>query len=305
MIAATVVTGAVLVATGLTGFVSADAARTNAVDAVAAIEDVEAPAVSSVAQATSDPDTAAQAKVSGETTVSVPLDATAGLKLDAPGAAADMTIGLPFADQADPAAESQTPGVVVYDNNNGSSTVPVIHQDGTVQIITVIENRYSPSRYDYPIALPGGANLSLNDNGSVRVATADESYAVEIAAPWAKDANGNSVSTRYQLDGNMLTQVVEFTPNTAFPVVADPSVITTTYTYSRTDVERMWNTYQAMGRICNLVPGLSYMASLLCPGGARLQDALSTAHYQKKRVKAAFYNCGFTYCNYYEYKVVS
>ena len=222
-----------------------------------------------------------------------------------PGDTPDLTIGLPFADQASDAGVSQKSGVVVYDNNNGSSTIPVAHSDGVVQISTVIETASAPRAYSYPIALPGGANLSLNEDGSVTIASPDESYQVGIAAPWAKDANGDAVSTHYEVAGDVLTQIVEFDTATAFPVVADPSVITTTYTYSRADVERMWNTYQTMGRICNLIPGLNYMATLLCPGGARLQEALNSAHYQKKRVKATFYNCGFTYCNYYEYRVVS
>lgn len=305
MVTTVAITGALLIAAGLTGFASTDAATTNAVDAVAAIQDVAPAAVSGVAAAAADGDMAARATVAGETTVSVPVNAEGGVQLGAPGAGPDMTIGLPFADQAAMAADSREAGVVVFDNNNGSSTVPVIHQDGTTQIVTVINNENSPKRYDYLIKLHGGANLTLTDNGSVTVANADRSYEAEIAAPWAKDADGNALSTHYEVDGNTLTQVIDFNADTAFPVVADPSVITTTYTYSRADVERMWNTYQWYGTICNVVPGLNYMVSLLCPGGARLKDAVSSAHYQSKRVKATFYNCGFTYCNYYEYKVTS
>jgi len=42
-------------------------------------------------------------------------------------------------------------------------------------------------------------------------------------APWAKDANGAAVTTRYRLEGNTLVQVVDFDQNTAFPVLADPN----------------------------------------------------------------------------------
>lgn len=41
---------------------------------------------------------------------------------------------------------------------------------------------------------------------------------------WAVDANGKPVETRYELDGTVLTQVIVTDENTAFPVVADPSV---------------------------------------------------------------------------------
>ncbi|NLC98978.1 MAG: hypothetical protein GX678_07865 [Actinomycetales bacterium] len=48
----------------------------------------------------------------------------------------------------------------------------------------------------------------------------------EIETPWAVDANGEPVETRFELDGNTLTQVIETNNNTAFPVVADPSAKT-------------------------------------------------------------------------------
>lgn len=45
-----------------------------------------------------------------------------------------------------------------------------------------------------------------------------------ISPAWAKDANGHNVSTYYKIvSNNKLVQVVEFTENTAFPVVADPN----------------------------------------------------------------------------------
>lgn len=45
----------------------------------------------------------------------------------------------------------------------------------------------------------------------------------EIAAPWAVDANGTPLPTRYTVEGSTLVQTVETTTDTAFPVVADPS----------------------------------------------------------------------------------
>lgn len=54
--------------------------------------------------------------------------------------------------------------------------------------------------------------------------TVEEERAVATIAPaWAVDANGEPVGTRYELDGATLTQVVDVTATTAFPVTADPS----------------------------------------------------------------------------------
>ena len=44
-----------------------------------------------------------------------------------------------------------------------------------------------------------------------------------IEQPWAFDANGQAIPTSYELDGNVLTQTVHTTSDTAYPVVADPS----------------------------------------------------------------------------------
>lgn len=46
-----------------------------------------------------------------------------------------------------------------------------------------------------------------------------------VAAPWAVDATGQSVPTRYEIEGQALVQVIDFTAATAFPVVADPDII--------------------------------------------------------------------------------
>ncbi|MGC4154954.1 MAG: hypothetical protein QM628_18190 [Propionicimonas sp.] len=46
-----------------------------------------------------------------------------------------------------------------------------------------------------------------------------------IEAPWAVDANGRALKTRYELEGDTLVQVIETDESTAFPVVADPGIV--------------------------------------------------------------------------------
>lgn len=67
-----------------------------------------------------------------------------------------------------------------------------------------------------------GAELLLLDNGSVSVSDG-ENFLGGIDAPWAVDAEGRSLPTRYEISGSTLTQVVDTTDAT-FPVVADPTV---------------------------------------------------------------------------------
>jgi hypothetical protein len=207
----------------LTGFVPNDSGTVNAVDAVAAIQQVAPEAVAGSAGTTEGTDSETAAAVETQAgSVTAPTDAADGIQI-AGGDASALTIGLPFAQKASDATESQVPGVVVYDNNNGSSTVPVI-RDGGVQISTVIDNANAPKRYDYPMDLPAGHRLYLNGDGSAIAAGEDGAVSAFVAPPWAKDANGNAVPTHYEVNGNTLTQVIDFTSATAFPVVADPSV---------------------------------------------------------------------------------
>lgn len=214
-----------VIGAGLTGFAATDAGATNAADAVAAVQQVAPDAVSDVATSmTADADTAVHAKAPEGGTVQVPKDPSDGVQVITPGNSPDLVIGLPFADQAGDAATSQKDGIVVYDNNNGSSTVPVAHADGSVQISTVIDNANAPGRYDYPITVPEGQTLRLADNGAALVGDDEGNLSLVVAAPWAKDANGDPVATHFEVNGNVLTQVVDFTSATSFPVVADPSV---------------------------------------------------------------------------------
>ncbi|PQZ86432.1 hypothetical protein CQ018_18925 [Arthrobacter sp. MYb227] len=45
-----------------------------------------------------------------------------------------------------------------------------------------------------------------------------------IETPWAVDAEGEHLKTRFVLNGNGLTQIIETNEQTAFPVTADPSL---------------------------------------------------------------------------------
>ena len=60
------------------------------------------------------------------------------------------------------------------------------------------------------------------DTGEVFVKNSDGSMHSSFDAPWAYDANGNSVPTHFEVSGNKLTQVVEPTSETAYPIVSDP-----------------------------------------------------------------------------------
>ncbi|WP_431246300.1 hypothetical protein [Leifsonia xyli] len=226
--------GVCIIGASLTGVAAPDAEELNAVDAVAAIQGVVPESFSGLATVSRDSDAAAAATFEGGR-VDVPVDPAHGLSLGD-----SVQIGLPFAQQASDATGSQLPGVVAYDNKNGSTTVPLIKADGAVQINTVIDNASAPNRYDYPIDVPDGASLTQDVNGTVAVVAADGAPLRVFGEAWAKDARGQAVPTHYEVRGNTLTQAVDFTEHTAFPVVADP---TTTGVYSYNCVNANGSSY--------------------------------------------------------------
>ena len=151
--------------------------------------------------------------------VHVAGDAKRGVAIDGPGAN-DVQVGLPFADQASRATVED--GSIVYDNNNGSTTTPLVHQDGSVQILTTISAPSAPTRYTYVINAASGGGLVLTEDGGVDVVGPDGFVVSHVMAPWAVDAKGNSVPTHFSIDGDSLTEVIDLGAATAYPVVADP-----------------------------------------------------------------------------------
>jgi hypothetical protein len=157
----------------------------------------------------------------GDVEVVVPSDADDGISIEQPGDQS-LTIGLPFADDAEMA---ETDEGITYDNGNGSSTVPLVKEDGVVQLITTIEGAAAPTEYAYDLDLEPGAVLFLTDTGGAEVRESDGLVIATVEAPWAYDANGAAVATHYEVVGDALVQVIAHdTAGVAYPVVADPKV---------------------------------------------------------------------------------
>jgi len=158
--------------------------------------------------------------VANDVTVDLPETTADPVKLNA-GDGEKLIVSLPFTSDA-VSADSVSDGIVEYDNANGSSTVPIVKQEGSVQVVTVISEPSAPTDYVYDFALADSQRLEMQDDGSVLVLNADGSFRGGIAAPWAIDAAGEAVPTHYEISGSTLTQVVNHDAAFAYPVVADP-----------------------------------------------------------------------------------
>ncbi len=213
--------GAVFGVLALIGSATSASAGEQQFDAIDAVEAIGVALTSDFDLAVAVPSAESHVVTPSGGVVLLSADATQGVEMIEPGGVT-LGVGLPFAADAEDAAVVD--GVMVYDNGNGSTTTPLVYDDGTVQVLTTIADASAPVEYAYPLDLAPGARLVLAADGGAEIRNADGEVTATIAAPWAVDARGLSVPTYYVVDGNTLTQVVSHRgPGTAYPVVADPT----------------------------------------------------------------------------------
>ncbi|WP_315636684.1 MULTISPECIES: hypothetical protein [Microbacterium] len=156
-----------------------------------------------------------------ETTTTFPASTDDAVLFEADGHAVQITLPAPDAANRADIAE----GLVAYDNQDGTTTVPVVKADGSLQLTTIIDQAAAPTTYSYDLGLPEGYKLLRADEGEgIGIVSADETDLLGVfAAPWAVDANGRDVPTRYEIEGTALVQVVDHDADAyAYPIVADP-----------------------------------------------------------------------------------
>jgi hypothetical protein len=114
-------------------------------------------------------------------------------------------------------------GTAVFDSGKQFTVVPLPHDDGSIQIITVLEDDSAPDRFAYDLSSTANLTLSLLDNGAVSILTADGKWQGGVATPWAFDAVGVPVPTHFEANGATLTQVVDHhRGDFVYPISADP-----------------------------------------------------------------------------------
>lgn len=89
------------------------------------------------------------------------------------------------------------------------------------QTLIHINDSTAPDRYAFPVELPEGGRLELQEDGSVSL-NVNGMPQGGFSTPWAHDGNGDELATHFEVEGSTLVQVVEFTENTQFPITADP-----------------------------------------------------------------------------------
>lgn len=193
-------------------------------------------------------------------TVEVPTDAREGVSMTA----GDFSLGisLPNASKSESAAPLEN-GAVAYPSTGASSNA-VVPTDGGVQLLSIIDSEKASESYSYGLTMPAGNMLEATADGGARVVDAQGNTTVVFEPAWARDANDKAVPTRYVVEGNTLTQIVNHKglADVAYPVVADPVpvivLVLTTIAMVAVAVAVLgvatyivlgwWNTCRAMGK---------------------------------------------------------
>ena len=91
------------------------------------------------------------------------------------------------------------------------------------QVLIGIDSAAAPATYDF--GLRGDVSPRPAPDGGIDLIGKDGVVVAQVERPWAVDARGRHVPTRYELRGSTVRQVVEHrTRDVAYPVVADPKV---------------------------------------------------------------------------------
>ena len=166
----------------------------------------------------------------GDITYEIAKDVQEGITINN-AAGTSIAMGLPSVDDSAEGILTES-GTVVYVDDNSDYSVSAQMLENGVRSLVTINDVEAGNEFSFDFDLPKGYSFELGDDLASRDSISDSIWIVndegdivgEICAPWAKDANGNDVNTYYKLEGNTLVQVLEYTEDTVFPVVADPTV---------------------------------------------------------------------------------
>ncbi len=188
----------------------------------------KATGVSDLTAVVSAPGAAGQSEtstVAGDITVVAPKTASGSVEVALEGVDS-FSLGLPGSKSIPGIAGGD--GTIVYPDAARSADLAVQPtNDGGVRTLVTIKDGSASKEWRFPLTLPEGATAELQSDGSVELTAETEGASIvigRIAPPWAKDANGEAVPTSYRVERTTLVQDVDFTEDTAFPVVADPKV---------------------------------------------------------------------------------
>lgn len=118
-------------------------------------------------------------------------------------------------------AERTKDGVVADLTGSAKAVFQRVSED-SYRTSVLINKPSDPERYSFN--MPGVARLEQQVDGSVSALNSDGQLVATIDKAWARDGDGRKVTTRYEINGSTLTQVVEHRDHGfTYGIVADPA----------------------------------------------------------------------------------
>ncbi|MGD6740632.1 hypothetical protein ACOKM3_02175 [Streptomyces sp. BH106] len=270
-----------------------------------------------VSESTSDTDSVSV--ITSDTgTIDIPRSASDSVTMTGPSGE-KMGIDLPV-DDLDSSGKSES-GTVAYATGDAPvATAVQATTDGDIRTLMTLKDKTAPNQFSFALDLPEGVELSVGDSGEILMTkdvTLDDAevdsvlsdgetadaldpdgdglvtlVVGEIEPPWAQDANGASLPTSYEVSGSTVTQTIETSDDTAYPVVADPKVSFGWWIYvrwSKSEVKKVSSKIAGgvavASAVCNAIPNSTAKHICLALSGYTL------AHLGAVFVHAATHDC--------------
>jgi Protein of unknown function (DUF2599) len=206
---------------------------TGAVVSCLVVLGLSAPSASAYDSGAKGPSTATTGPVPSPVRVDLPPTSASPIRLTS-GDNQSVTIQLPSssnvarlatASAGPAAARAIGPNATRYDNILPDTDSTVEDVNGSVRISMITKTATAPRKFSFPLTLPAGSELRLQDDGSVIAVAQTVSgmkYIAGVKAPYAYDATGKAVATRFQVSGTTLTQTISPPADATYPIVSDP-----------------------------------------------------------------------------------
>lgn len=131
-----------------------------------------------------------------------------------------VSVSLPGAQGS---ARLASDGTVVYTLSSGEDLAVQAMADGGIRAHAIVGG--PDSTHSFRFDFGPSVTASLTDAGAVELRRyfGDTIESIgRLEPPWARDANGSAVPTRFSVSGGVVTQDVLASPGNRYPIVADP-----------------------------------------------------------------------------------
>lgn len=195
--------------------------------------------------------------------VDLPTDPDLPIRMVAEGTG--IEIGLPLRGTLSEGVQLPHGSVAHEDTEEDAVIVTQPQPDGQARILAILRSELSPERYAYDFAANGShVQLTLDAFGGVSVVDSAGNKVLFVLPPWATDAEGRDVPTRYEVNGTSLVQVVDHLgAGFTYPIVADPATcgwVTCTYYFGK-KATKDFSTAASAAAVCSALAKIPPLAA--------------------------------------------